>query len=83
MAAVRTEREKYVHFANLPPLHFDLASDPHEMRNLANDPRRAPEMLALAERMLDWRLAYARRELTGIHLDSAGPHHAERTRRVP
>ena len=78
----RTKGEKYVHFAGLPPLYFDLNADPHELRNLAGDAINAPAMLALAGRMLDWRLAFARRELTGIYLDSAGQHHAERRRRV-
>jgi arylsulfatase A-like enzyme len=82
MAAVRSKNEKYVHFAGLPHLYFDLANDPHELQNLANDPARSPQMLGLAAAMLDWRLAYARRELTGIHLDSAGPHYAERARRI-
>lgn len=82
MAAIRTQSAKYVHFAGLPPLCFDLAADPDEMRDLAGDSASAVERLHLAGLMLDWRLIYARRELTGIALDSTGPNYAERARRV-
>ena len=36
LAVLRTEHFKYVHFGGgLPPLLFDLADDPNELRNLA------------------------------------------------
>jgi ABC-type oligopeptide transport system ATPase subunit/arylsulfatase A-like enzyme len=82
MSAIRTRDAKYVHFAGLPPLHFDLATDPNELYNLAGDPDAARAQLDLAGRMLDWRLAFARRDLTGMTLDSSGVHQAERRRRI-
>ena len=39
---IRGERYKYVHFAGLPPLLFDLHDDPHEFRNRAEDPAYLP-----------------------------------------
>jgi arylsulfatase A-like enzyme len=38
MAAIRTERFKYVHFAELSPVLYDLSADPGESRNIAADP---------------------------------------------
>jgi arylsulfatase A-like enzyme len=81
-AVVRTEREKYVQFAALPPLYYDLADDPHELDNRATDPDAAPQMLALTQRMLDWRLSFNRRDLTGIALTGDGPFSAARQRRI-
>jgi hypothetical protein len=39
-------------------------------------------MLALAQRMLSWRMAYNRRELTGICLTGGTQHIAARHRRM-
>ncbi|MBN9010292.1 MAG: alkaline phosphatase family protein, partial [Rhizobiales bacterium] len=38
LAVHRGARFKYVHFAGLPPLLFDLEQDPDELANLAEDP---------------------------------------------
>ena len=40
---------KYVHFTNLPPLFFDLQTDPNEFVNLAGVPSYAPLMLEYAQ----------------------------------
>jgi arylsulfatase A-like enzyme len=73
LSVIRDEAYKYVHFAGLPPLLFDLKSDPAETRNLASDPAHlavrlhyAEELLALRARHLDQTLAYT-------HLSSRGP----------
>lgn len=56
LAAVRTERFKYVHFGGgLPPLLYDLQDDPGELKNLAGDPAFLAVRLELAERLLAWR----------------------------
>jgi arylsulfatase A-like enzyme len=60
MAVIRTEHWKYVHFAALPPLLFDLAADPANLQNLAQNPAYATVRLEMAERLLSWR---------AIHLD--------------
>jgi arylsulfatase A-like enzyme len=66
LAVVRTETHKYVHFTGLPPLLFDVRNDPHELD--ACTASNSGTMLAMAQRMLSWRMAFNRRELTGIRL---------------
>lgn len=65
LAVIQDERYKYVHFAAQPPLFFDLAEDPHQMRNVAGQASYAPLVLAYAQKMLNWRLLHADRTLTG------------------
>jgi len=72
MNVLRGERYKYVHFARLPPLLFDMAEDPHEMRDLSTDPAHAPVMLACAQRLLSWRMTHDERTLTHIRLTDEG-----------
>jgi arylsulfatase A-like enzyme len=71
-AAIRGKKFKYVHFAALPPLLFDMESDPHETRNLAQDPAYTAVLLQYAQKMLDWRLLAVDREMTNMHLGSGG-----------
>jgi arylsulfatase A-like enzyme len=73
LAVLRTKRWKYVHFAALPPLLFDLDGDPDELADRAADPACARVRLEMAERMLSWRAANLDRTLTGIELTADGP----------
>jgi choline-sulfatase len=36
---IRNGRYKYIHYAGLPPMLFDLEADPHERKDLGADPR--------------------------------------------
>jgi arylsulfatase A-like enzyme len=82
LAVVRTAKQKYVHFAGLPPLYYDIAADPAELNNLAGDPAHAVAERDMARRMLNWRIAFNRRELTGIRLQKGTQVHAARKRRI-
>jgi arylsulfatase A-like enzyme len=71
-SVLRGRRYKYVHFAALPPLLFDLESDPGEFRNLADDPAHLPQRLECASKLLSWRMQHAEHALTGMHLTDNG-----------
>jgi arylsulfatase A-like enzyme len=78
---IRDRAYKYVHFAALPPLLFDLRKDPDELDDLARDPAHAPVMLRYAQKLLSWRMVNDERTLTGIHLTESGPVERPRERR--
>ena len=73
MSVIRDADVKYVHFAGLPPLLFDLETDPGETRNVADDPAYLSVRLHYAEKMLAWRTRHLDRRLTGIELTEDGP----------
>lgn len=79
LQVVRTERLKYVHFAGLPPVLFDLADDPEEMLNRAADPACQALRLEGLERMLTWRQRTEERTLTG-YLSRDGVLHQDKSR---
>lgn len=70
LAVIRDDKRKYVHFDALPPLFFDLETDPHQFDDCVSDPGRTGEVLEYAQRMLSWRMRNAERTLTGY---SASP----------
>ncbi|MDA1075349.1 MAG: alkaline phosphatase family protein [Proteobacteria bacterium] len=72
LGVIRDERYKYVHFAGLPPLLFDLRDDPAELHDRSNDPACAGVMLAYAQRMLSWRMRHADQTLTDQVLTGEG-----------
>jgi len=72
LAVVRDRRFKYVHFAGLPPLLFDLDADPAETIDLAADPAYRDARLAMAEDLLAWRARHLDRRLTGLELTAGG-----------
>jgi arylsulfatase A-like enzyme len=69
---IRDERYKYVHFAVLPPLLFDLEKDPAELNNLARDPACTPLLLKYAQQLLSWRMVNDERTLTHMKLGPQG-----------
>ncbi|MFQ5957836.1 MAG: alkaline phosphatase family protein [Alphaproteobacteria bacterium] len=81
LAVIRDRRYKYVHFSGLPPLFFDIANDPGELCNLADDPAHGATVLDYAQRMLSWRMAHGERTLTGMKLTPGGLVELSRARR--
>ncbi len=69
---IRDERYKYVHFTNLPPLFFDLETDPSELRNLADEPEYQALVLRFAQKMLSWRMNHDEQTLTHLALTDDG-----------
>ncbi len=72
LAVIRDERYKYVHFAALPPLFFDLAADPDELCDLSRDPAAVALMLAYAQKLLSWRMEHEERTLSHLLLGPGG-----------
>lgn len=73
LAVIRDEHFKYVHFAGLPPLLFDLGKDPMELDNRAADPVYATVRLAYAEKLLSWRARHLDQTLAYTELTESGP----------
>jgi hypothetical protein len=72
LCVVQDESYKYVHFAALPPLFFDLARDPHCFDNLADDPGHAGLVKAYAQKALSHRMRHAERTLTHFRATPQG-----------
>ena len=51
---VRTDRWKLVHFTAAPPMLFDLANDPGELRDLGRDPGHARVRDEMRDRLFRW-----------------------------
>jgi arylsulfatase A-like enzyme len=64
LTVIRDERFKYVHFANMTPLLFDLQRDPHEFTNLATASDYAEVALAYTQKLISWRLTHEDQTLT-------------------
>ncbi len=69
---LRGERWKYVQFAGLPALLFDLVEDPDQLVDRAADPTCAPVVAECAQRLLSWRMRHADRTLTGLKVTRRG-----------
>ncbi len=69
---IRDKTHKYVHFNGLPPLFFDLRTDPHNLINLARDPAHGGQMLGYVQKLLSWRMQNDERTLSGMKLTPNG-----------
>ena len=72
LCVVQDADYKYVHFAALPPLFFDLQEDPRQFHNLADEPAYAGVVRDYAQKALSWRLRHADRTLTGYRATPQG-----------
>jgi arylsulfatase A-like enzyme len=64
LCVIQDEDWKYVHFSGLPALLFNLADDPNQFTNLAEDPACAEVLADYAQRALSHRMRHAERTLT-------------------
>jgi len=72
LSVVQNEDYKYVHFAALPPLFFDLKKDPGQFNNVVNDPAYTLQVLKMAQKMINWKMIHADRTLTGYAASPEG-----------
>ena len=72
---LRDDRWKYVHFAGMPPLLFDLSDDPHQLVDRSTDPTCASALAECAQRLLSWRMRHTDRTLSSMHLTPLGVAH--------
>ena len=72
LAVVRTADRKYVHFPTLPTVLEDLVEDPGELRDVSTDARYRDDLLAMKDRMINWRIEHADRTLGGMMLTRDG-----------
>ncbi|HEY9011506.1 MAG TPA: alkaline phosphatase family protein [Devosia sp.] len=72
LAVIRTDKWRYVHFAAMPPLLFDLTADPHCLHNVADDPSYAHIRIEMAERLLSWRAEHLDQTLAMVELTEHG-----------
>ncbi len=78
---IRDKRYKYVHFAALPALFFDLKNDPDELHNLAGDPAYTELILKYAQKMISWRMMNDERPLAHMLVGPKGVVERPRTHR--
>ena len=78
LAVLRDERGKYVHFAGMPPVFYDLERDPDELVNRAADPAYGASVLEYAQRLLSLRMRNTERTLTGALVTPQGVIEARR-----
>ncbi|NJN51083.1 MAG: alkaline phosphatase family protein [Gammaproteobacteria bacterium] len=72
LSVIRDNAFKYVHFAGLPPLLFDLTRDPAQLDNRAIDADYTATALEYSQRLLSLRMRNADRSMTHLYLGRDG-----------
>lgn len=72
LSVIRDAQYKYVQFAGLPPLLFNLERDPGEFDNLADRADHAAVALRYAQAMLAWRQTHDDQTLTHMMASAKG-----------
>jgi arylsulfatase A-like enzyme len=65
---VRSADAKYVHFADLPPLLFDLRADPGELVDLAGASGQQGALADYSRRLLSWRMRHTDKTLSHLRV---------------
>lgn len=61
LVMIRDERWKYIYVQNLPPMLFDMETDPNEYKDLGRHPDYAGQRAKLHEAMTQWALQFHNR----------------------
>ena len=72
LSVLRKDNVKYVHFAGLPPLMFDLSVDPQETTNVAGQAEYLSLQLDCAQQLLSWRAEHLDQTLALSALTDTG-----------
>lgn len=72
LSVLRRDDAKYVHFAGLPPLLFDLTVNPDETNNVAGQAQYQSLQLDCAEQLLSWRAEHLDQTLALSALTAEG-----------
>ncbi len=81
LSVLRRDDAKYVHFAGLPPLLFDLSADPEETTNVAGQKQYQSLQLDCAQQLLSWRAEHLDQTLSLTALTDDGAISKSRTPR--
>jgi len=65
---IRGATTKYVHFADLPPLLFDLETDPGELIDRSDDAKYEQRLADYARRLLSWRMRHTDKTLSHMQV---------------
>jgi arylsulfatase A-like enzyme len=65
---IRGAATKYVHFADLPPLLFDLETDPGELVDRSEDGKYQQRLAEYVRRLLSWRMRHTDKTLTHMQV---------------
>ncbi|MCP4073017.1 MAG: DUF4976 domain-containing protein [Hyphomicrobiales bacterium] len=72
-AILQDKQFKLVHFnGGVKPLLYDMKNDPHEAKNLADDPDHTADLLAMTQNMLDHRMTHAHHALSRMSITPDG-----------
>ncbi len=72
LCVVRTADRKLAHFPTMPPVLIDLTADPGELRSVATEAAYRDDLVAMTQRMLNWRITHAERGMSGMMLVGDG-----------
>jgi arylsulfatase A-like enzyme len=74
MDVIRGVDFKYVHFPTMPPLFYDLTTDPAELVDRSGDPEIAGRVLAATQLLVSHRMRHDERTLATTIVTSSGVH---------
>ena len=72
VAMIRDDEYKYIHFGELPPLLYNIKSDPMELNNLADDSVYQSTVLKYCKKLIRKRLISTNNQLAKLSISYDG-----------